>query len=60
MTWILEATLDRMKQTIKIDISTDDAITPGSIEYQYKLMFEERTISLMSYNLETSKRTCSS
>lgn len=50
---ILEATLERMKQTIKIDISTDDAITPRAVEYQYKLMFEERTISLMSYNLET-------
>lgn len=50
---MLEATLERMKQTIKIDISTDDAITPGAVEYQYKLMFEERTISLMSYNLET-------
>lgn len=50
---MLEATLDRMKQTIKIDISTDDAITPGAVEYQYKLMFEDRTISLMSYNLET-------
>jgi len=50
---IMEATLERMKQTIKIDISTDDVITPKAIEYQYKLMFEERSISLMSYNLET-------
>ncbi len=50
---MLEATLDRMRQPIKLDISTDDVITPTAIEYEYKLMFEERTISLLSYNTET-------
>lgn len=29
---MLEATLDRMRQPIKIDISTDDVITPKAIE----------------------------
>lgn len=32
----LDATLDRMCQPIKIDISTDDVITPKAIEYDYK------------------------
>ena len=50
---MIEATLERMRQPIKIDISTDDAITPGAVEYEYKLMFEDRTISLLTYNLET-------
>ncbi|MBP3593247.1 MAG: nucleotidyl transferase AbiEii/AbiGii toxin family protein [Lachnospiraceae bacterium] len=50
---MLEATLDRMRQSIKLDISTDDVITPSAIEYKYKLMFEERTISLLTYNTET-------
>ncbi|MBP3602951.1 MAG: nucleotidyl transferase AbiEii/AbiGii toxin family protein [Lachnospiraceae bacterium] len=50
---ILEATLDRMRQPIKLDISTDDVITPAAVEYEYKLMFEDRTISLLSYNTET-------
>ena len=50
---MLEATLDRMRQPIKLDISTDDVITPTAIEYEYKLMFEDRTISLLSYNTET-------
>ena len=50
---MLEANLGRMRQTIKIDISTDDAITPGAVDYEYKLMLEERTISLLTYNLET-------
>lgn len=39
--FMLEATLDRMRQVIKIDISTGDVITPGAVEYSYKLMFEE-------------------
>lgn len=50
---MLEATLDRMRQPIKIDISTDDVITPKAVEYDYKLMFENRTISVLTYNKET-------
>ncbi len=51
--FMLEATLDRMRQTIKVDISTGDVITPGAVEYAYKLMFEDRSISLWTYNVET-------
>ena len=51
--FMLEATLNRMRQTIKVDISTGDVITPGAIEYAYKLMFEDRSISLWTYNVET-------
>lgn len=50
---MLEATLDRAKQRIKIDISTDDVITPTAIQYSYKLMFEDRYIKVMSYTTET-------
>ena len=50
---MLDATLDRLRQSIKIDISTGDVITPGAVEYAYNLMFEERAISLWTYNLET-------
>lgn len=49
----LEAVLERMRQVIKVDISTDDVITPSAVEYEYKLMFEDRTIPLLSYNAET-------
>lgn len=49
----LEAILERMRQVIKIDISTDDVITPSAVEYEYKLMFEDRTIPLLTYNVET-------
>ena len=51
--FMLKATLDNLRQAIKIDISTGDIITPGAVEYSYKLMFEDRTISLWTYNLET-------
>ena len=50
---MLEATLDKMRQAVKIDISTGDIITPGAVEYSYNLMFEERAISIWTYNLET-------
>lgn len=50
---MIEANLDRLRQPFKIDISTDDVITPVAIEFKYKLMFEDRTISVLSYNLET-------
>lgn len=50
---VLAATLDRLKQIIKLDISTGDVITPGAVDFSYKLMFEERSISLWTYNLET-------
>lgn len=51
--FMLEATLDKMRQPLKIDISTGDVITPHAIEYSYKLMFEERSIPIWTYNLET-------
>ena len=51
--FILEAGLDNLRQVIKIDISTNDVITPSAIVYQYRLMFEDRNISLKAYNLET-------
>lgn len=51
--FMIDCYLDNSKQTIKIDVSTNDIITPDAIEYSYKLMFEDRSIPLMSYNIET-------
>ena len=50
---VLEARLDRLKKWIRLDISTDDVITPSAICYSYRLMFEDRSIELMSYTPET-------
>ena len=49
----LNAVMDRLITPMKIDISTGDAITPRAVEYDYKLMFDDRSIKLWSYNLET-------
>jgi predicted nucleotidyltransferase component of viral defense system len=48
-----EARLDSTRQTLKVDITTGDSITPREVEYRFKLMFEDRTISVLAYNLET-------
>ncbi len=49
----INAVMGNMITPIKIDISTGDIITPHAVEYEYKLMLEDRAISLWSYNLET-------
>lgn len=49
----MNARLERLVVPIKIDISTGDVITPRAIEYKYKLLLDDRSISLWSYNLET-------
>ena len=49
----LEALLDNSVTPLKLDISTGDVITPREIQYPYKLMFEDRSIPMMVYPLET-------
>ena len=49
----LEAQLDAMRTSLKVDISTGDIITPREISHQHKLMFEERSIFVLAYNMET-------
>lgn len=49
----MEAIMDGAVIPLKIDISTGDVITPGEISYSYKLMFEDRTIPIMTYPVET-------
>jgi len=39
--------------SMKVDITTGDIITPGEIEYSFKLLFDDRRISVLAYNLET-------
>lgn len=49
----LTAFMEQMKIPLVIDITTGDKITPKEIEYDYKLLFEDRKIKIMSYNIET-------
>lgn len=49
----METMFDQARTPFKIDISTGDAITPREVRYRFHLMFEERSIELLAYNLET-------
>ena len=49
----LNGKFDTIYQKFKVDISTGDAITPKEIEYNFKLLFEDRKIGILAYNLET-------
>ena len=51
--FMIECTIDKLKQTIKVDISTGDEITPRAVEYKLPLIIEDRSINLWAYNLET-------
>lgn len=44
---------DTLTVPIKVDLTSGDRITPHAIEYKYKLLMEEKWISIYSYNLET-------
>ena len=50
---VLNSMLETMRTPLKVDFSTGDVITPHEVSHSYKLLFEDRTISLMAYNLET-------
>ncbi len=49
----LSANYPPMAVPLKLDITTGDKITPREIEYQFKLLLEDRSISVLAYNLET-------
>lgn len=49
----LDTYFDRVNQTLKVDITTGDKITPKEISYSFKLMLESRSIEVLAYNLET-------
>ena len=49
----LRAVFYTVRVNMKIDVTTGDAIIPREIEYPYRLMFEDRTIPVMAYNLYT-------
>lgn len=45
--------LDTMVTPMQIDITTGDAITPKEIQYMYKMIFDEGSIGIWAYNIET-------
>jgi predicted nucleotidyltransferase component of viral defense system len=49
----MTANYEKMAVPLKLDITTGDKITPREIEYEYKLMLEDRSIRVLAYNLPT-------
>ena len=49
----VEASLFTIKVNMKIDITTGDIIIPREIDYSFKLMFEDRSIIIKAYNINT-------
>ena len=41
------------KVNLEIDISTGDKVTPKELKFKYPLLFEDRSILINSYNVET-------
>ncbi|MCI9247266.1 MAG: nucleotidyl transferase AbiEii/AbiGii toxin family protein [Clostridia bacterium] len=49
----LDAKFDKLVVPMKLDITTGDVIVPQEVNYKFKLMFEERSIEILAYNMET-------
>lgn len=49
----LLANFGKIKNDMKIDITTGDAITPKEIEYLYPCMFQDESLRVLAYPLET-------
>ncbi|MBA1334796.1 MAG: hypothetical protein HPY66_0416 [Firmicutes bacterium] len=49
----LEAAFQTVIVPLKVDVSAGDIITPKEAVYSFKLMFDDRRIEILAYNLET-------
>ena len=49
----LIAAFQILRVDLAIDITIGDIIIPHEVEYKYKMMFEDRTVSIMAYGLNT-------
>lgn len=49
----VRADLGRIRNPLSIDITTGDAITPRDVEFEYPSLFDDTTINLRAYPLET-------
>jgi len=50
---VLEALFDQSRDTVKLDVSIGDVITPGSVGYGYRTLFDDRVIPIRTYNVES-------
>jgi len=49
----IEIAYETVVVPLKIDVSTGDIITPKEVLYSFDLLFEDRNIEILAYNLET-------
>jgi predicted nucleotidyltransferase component of viral defense system len=49
----LTASYPPLAVPLTVDITTGDRITPREIDFTYRLLFEDRSLSVPAYNLET-------
>lgn len=49
----LDAKFDKLAVPMKLDITTGDVIIPKEVNYKFDLMFENRSIEIFAYNMET-------
>lgn len=49
----LDAKFDKLVVPMKLDITTGDVIVPKEVNYNFDLMFEDRSIEILAYNMET-------
>ena len=49
----LNAKFDKLVVPMKLDITTGDVIVPKEVNYKFGLMFEDRSIEILAYNMET-------
>jgi len=49
----LKASVHTIWVHMKLDLTVGDSIIPHEIEYQYQLLFEDRSIPVMAYNIYT-------
>lgn len=49
----LKANYPPISVPLTVDVTTGDIITPRETEYTFSLLFDDRSISILAYNLET-------
>ena len=49
----LKANYAPMSVPLSVDVTTGDVITPGAVDYDYQLLFDDYSIPLLTYPLET-------
>ena len=45
--------LENIKVMVNVDVATGDPITPSSVRYEYKSLFDNETLTFDAYNFET-------